>query len=280
MSDWDEEETGTSSGNYSQLLSSANPGLIVICIDQSSSMADPYVDNQNKAYFAAIAVNRVISEIITSCTAGDEIKDRCQIAVVGYGSSVRTLFNEKPSKLALTDDYVTLSKKVSDGAGGYVDEPFELQLFLKPVASGGTPMAEAFAEANNNAERFIRDNPDSFPPVVINITDGEPNDFQTATLKAETLKQLRTSDGNLILLNAHISSQSGLKLELPNTKDAIQGNNYAEFLFNISSVLPDTLANNARSSGFNVQVGSRGFVFNAEAETLVRFLNFGSKIER
>ncbi|MFM6180622.1 MAG: hypothetical protein ACKPA8_03730, partial [Dolichospermum sp.] len=51
---------------------------------------------------------------------------------------------------------------------------------------------------------------------------------------------------------------------------------FANFLFDISSVLPENLANRAKEVGFNVQPGSRGFVFNADAETLIRILNFGS----
>ena len=284
MSDRDEQETGeTSAGNYSQLLSSANPGLIIICIDQSGSMIDSYAES-TKSEFAALAVNRVISEIITSCTAGSVIKDRCQIAAVGYGGNVSSLFNKTTSLLAETNDYVTLSKKVSDGAGGYIDEPFDLQVFVKPIASGGTPMAEAFQQAHAIAEQFIQNNSNSFPPVVINITDGEPNDYNEGCMNSRAaaagLKQLKTSDGNLLLLNAHISNASGLTLNLPNDKGAIQGNQYAEFLFDISSVLPAPLVTNARGCGFSVQEGARGFVFNADAETLVRFLNFGSKLER
>lgn len=49
---------------YQELLSRANPGFILIMIDQSASMSDKYA-NSNKAEFAALAVNRVIGEIIT-----------------------------------------------------------------------------------------------------------------------------------------------------------------------------------------------------------------------
>jgi hypothetical protein len=58
---------------YQELLSSAKPGLILIMIDQSYSMSDKYTD-LNKAEFAALAVNRVIGEIITACSSGDEIR--------------------------------------------------------------------------------------------------------------------------------------------------------------------------------------------------------------
>ena len=69
---------------YSKLIGSNSPGLFIILVDQSESMADPYAD-KNKAEFAALAVNRTIYEILESCMAGQKIKDRCHITVIGYG---------------------------------------------------------------------------------------------------------------------------------------------------------------------------------------------------
>ena len=260
---------------YQEQLSGSKPGLIVIAIDQSGSMSDVYA-NSNKAEFAALAVNRVIAEIITACTSGDEIKDRCYVAVVGYGTGVNIIFLEKISELAKNTNTVTLKKKVPDGAGGLVEIDELMRIFVNPVASGGTPMAEAFQQAYNGAEKCIANNPNSFPPIVINITDGEPNDFNTAISEAKKLMQLSTSDGNLILMNAHISTAAGGKVELPSNNAGFQGNKFAEFLFDISSILPDALTNKAKDVGFNVQSSAKGFVFNADAETLVRLLNFGS----
>lgn len=238
-------------------------------------MSETY-DSSNKSTFAALAVNRVIAEIITACTTGDEIRDRCCVAVIGYGTSVNTLFLEKVSELAKNSDTTTMKKKVSDGAGGLVEVDEIIRVFVKPTANGGTAMTEAFNEAYIGAEKFISGNPNSFPPIVINITDGEPNSPDTATIAAKKLAQLKTTDGNLIILNAHISQTSAGKIELPNSNAAFTGNKFASFLFDISSVLPETLTNRAKDVGFNSQAGAKGFVFNADAETLIRILNFGS----
>ena len=260
---------------YSQLLSSSNPGLIIIMLDQSYSMEDSY-ESLTKADFAALAVNRVIGEIISACSSGENVKDRCFVAVIGYGSEVNVLFLEKISDLASNPNTTTLKKKVSDGAGGLVEVDEILRVFVKPVASGGTEMTKAFQNAYLGVEKFISSHPDSFPPIIINITDGEPNNSTTATAEAKKLAQLKTSDGNVIVLNAHIASTSTGKIELPNSNDAFKGNQFAQFLFDISSVLPNNLAQRAKEVGFNVQPNARGFVFNADAETLIKILNFGS----
>ena len=72
---------------YQEKMSSANPGCIIIMIDQSGSMEDPYGNNgEKKKDLAALAVNRVIQEIAEASSAGEEIKDRCFIGVIGYGA--------------------------------------------------------------------------------------------------------------------------------------------------------------------------------------------------
>ena len=261
---------------YKEQFSAGNPGFIVILIDQSASMSDPY-DNSTKAEFAALAVNKVVSEIITACTAGDLIKDRCYLAVIGYGASVKLVFLDKASDLAKNPNTTTKKKKVSDGAGGLVEVDEIVRVFVTPTASGGTPMAEAFQQAYQGVEKFISGHPNSFPPTVINITDGEPNDFNSATNEAKKLAQLKTTDGNVIIINAHIDTKSGSKIELPHSNSGFSSNKFANFLFDISSVLPETLANRAKDLGFNIQSGSRGFAFNADAETLIKILDFGSQ---
>ena len=50
-------------------------------------------------------------------------------------------------------------------------------------------------------------------------------------------------------------------------------------LFRISSMLPPPMVANARSSGIPVGPGGRGFGFNADATTLVRFLEVGTKVD-
>ncbi|MFB2876639.1 vWA domain-containing protein [Floridanema aerugineum] len=244
-------------------------------IDQSTSMSDKYA-NSTKAEFAALAVNRIIAEIIEACAVGDEIRDRCYVAVIGYGAGVNVLFLEKVSDLAKNPNTTTVKKKQSDGAGGLVEVDEVMRVFANPVASGGTPMAQAFRQAYKGAEKFVSSHPNTFPPIIINITDGEPDSIDDAIVEANKLSQLKTTDGNVIILNAHISTASAGKVELPNSNSALSANKFANFLFDISTVLPDVLASKAKDVGFNVQPNSRGFVFNADAETLIRILNFGS----
>ena len=151
---------------YSKLIGSNSPGLFIILVDQSDSMGEPYIE-KNKAEFAALAVNRTIYEILESCMAGERIKDRCHISVIGYGAKTEMVVGGMPSEIKNpSHGYQTYKRSVSDGAGGLVDIEQNLPIWVKPVHSNGTPMAEAFGLAADLIQAWTRENPDNFPPVV------------------------------------------------------------------------------------------------------------------
>jgi len=267
---------------YQELLSTSNPGLIMILLDQSYSMAEPWYEGQTKAQAAALAVNRVIYEIVEACQDGEDIKNRCVIAVIGYGSDIVPLVGGMVSQVADNPlDVIEVPKKIPDGAGGLVEIKWDMPIWVKAKADNGTPMADAMKNAYELIEEWAQKHADSFPPVVINITDGQPNDMQIGRrdgsrtkAAAEKLMSLKTTDGHLLLFNAHISNENAAEIKLPNSDRQLDG--YAKFLFNISSVLPDRLLAEARAVGFSSRPLARGFVYNARAETMIKLLQFGT----
>jgi hypothetical protein len=242
------------------------------------------MEDNNKSILASKAVNRVIYEIMLASRSGEQIKDRCFVGVIGYGASIKpvvggniSLVANTPIRLEQVDQH--------DGAGGIVK--MELPVWVEPKADGGTPMTEAMEKAYSLIETWVGKNPDSFPPIVINVTDGEPNDFDKSTGDAPKTKEaaknileLGTNDGQSLIFNAHISSaSSNMEIQLPYSENGIS-DPYARFLFNISSVLPSPLIVEAQKAGFSPQPGARGMVFNASAETLIKLLIFGSSMAR
>jgi len=269
---------------YDQLVQTKNPGLILILIDQSGSMDEPY-DGGTKKNVAALAINRCIYEIIASCRSGNETRNRCQIGVYGYGYGGATqLIGGWVSEVeGKSLGIQTITRKVPDGAGGLVDSPFQLQIYIEPRAKGSTPMAQAFSKARDLIETsWLPRYPDSFPPVVINITDGAPtddngtsNDFDGAASAAKALMALRSNNGSLLLFNAHISSGNAPELCLPSVLPA-GSDECARFLFDASSELPSELLSSAKAAGLNAQPKARGFVYRAGAEYLTKLIVFGS----
>jgi hypothetical protein len=263
---------------YVQPFGVATPGMILILLDQSTSMGDPAgktrADEPDvvKAKMATTVVNRAIYDIQQSCQAGDEIRDRCVVGVIGYGAEVRSVVGG-------------LISRVAEAYGGTEPDPQwpgrRLPVWVEPVAAGSTPMDRALDDARSLADGWIADHPDSFPPVVMNITDGDPDDLQrggdgaVTAAAARRLTSLATSDGHVLLFNAHISSTDGPEVVLPSSRDQLP-DDYARYLFDLSSLIPPSMLEKARRAGLSAEPGARGLVFNARRESLVKLLTFGS----
>lgn len=137
-------------------------------------------------------------------------------------------------------------------------------------------MAKAFEMAAELVQAWTRDNPDNFPPVVFNITDGVPDDAEAAKQAAQRLAGFGTSDGKVLIYNCHIGNETP-KFILP-ASDASLTDPGAKLLFELSSILPQELFKLAQNADLNPQEGSRGFVMNASPETLIKLLTFGSVV--
>ena len=167
------------------------------------------------------------------------------------------------------------TRKVDDGAGGLVDQKIKFPIWFDPVAHGGTPMCEVFQRATSLLQGWTATNLNSFPPIVINITDGESTDGDPSAV-ARALKTLATTDGPVLLFNVHLSDQQSAPIEFPDD-DVILPDQYARLLFNISSALPDYMRDMAGNEGYRVSPRTRGFVFNADIVSVIRFLDIGTR---
>ena len=70
--------------------SSATPGLLIILLDQSGSMTQPY-EGTSRTKFATLAVNKVIDNIIQKNFDGEAPKNRCFISVMHFYIQLRNL---------------------------------------------------------------------------------------------------------------------------------------------------------------------------------------------
>ena len=268
---------------YSNLpIGTANPGCIVILVDQSDSMG-AHFQNGTKAARASLAVNQIIHELVLASRSGKKIRDRCHICVIGY----QGVFNGPPIIEPVVDGMISevnglaetkrIKEFMIDNTGRHIEVELEMPIWLTPQAKGWTPMHSAFESAAKVVKQWIVTWPKGFPPVVINITDGAPN-FPEKTQKcAEQLMALHTTDGNVLLFNVHISSDNHSEIILPHSRDQVAGDRTAELLFDISSLLPETFFEAAKNDyGLAPQVGARCLVYHAAETLMVKLLEFGS----
>ncbi|GAC1325177.1 MAG: hypothetical protein NVS2B16_20630 [Chloroflexota bacterium] len=273
--------------SYSAEVSRSNPSCFLFLIDQSGSMDDPFAGDQSrkrKADAVADAINRLLQNLVIKCAKSEGVRDYYHVGVLGYGAEVGTAFRgdlagrELVPISEIADNPARVEEralKVDDGAGGLVEQVVKFPVWFEPVAQGGTPMCAVFQRAAGIAREWVDEHPDSFPPIVINITDGESTDGDPSEA-AGALCDLTTSDGNVLLFNVHLSSREAPAIEFPDS-DSRLSDDYARLLFRLSSVLPSHLRVAAEQEKFSVTDASRGFVFNGDIVSVIRFLDIGTR---
>jgi hypothetical protein len=110
---------------------------------------------------------------------------------------------------------------------------------------------------------------------VVHISDGESQDGDPIPY-AEAVKALATEDGNVLLLNCHLSMTAADPFMFPASDQGLP-DALARVLFYMSSVLPEPFLRHAMLEGFPLQPGARGMAFNADMVCLIQFLNMGTQ---
>ena len=271
---------------YSAEISRSNPTCFIILLDQSGSMADGFGGGEGlrKSDFVADVVNRTLHDLVIRCTKAEEIRNYYFVSIIGYGGAVQSAFSgalagkmtvpigevaDNPARLD------TRTKKVSDGAGGLVDQQVRFPIWIDAGSGGGTPMCAALAQAKTVLEQWLPEHKNGFPPTVLHLTDGESTDGDPTALGKE-LHSLATSDGAVLVFNCHVSSQRAAKVEYP-SGDAGLPDQFARTLFGISSILPESFRRAADQTGVKVAEGARGFVFNGDPTSVVQFFEIGTR---
>lgn len=273
--------------SYTAEISRNNPSCFLFLIDQSGSMDDPFgagESSKKKKDGVADAINRLLYDLVIKCSKGEEVRDYYHVGVIGYGAKTEPAFSgalaERDlvplSEIAKTPARIEQrTKKFDDGAGGIMERPVKFPVWFDATAYGGTPMRKVIQKAKSIVEGWLGEHPDCFPPIIINITDGESTDGSPSS-DAEALKGLKSSDGDVLLFNVHLSEKKGTPIEFPDSQDNLP-DKYAKLLFEMSSVLPPHMREIAQTKGYTVSGNSRGFVFNAELTSVISFLNIGTQ---
>lgn len=289
--------------NYQNFFTRANPGLVIILIDQSKSMEDPWSGGKTLAEQTAMSINRCITEMGLRFTSGTTLKNSANIVLIGYGG-VRDSWEanvlRSGSIVELFEDTTVpvqhLKQKISDGAGGILEIDFDLKEFVSPTAVWGTPMASAFELANRIVKEWVsrplesedeegktysRDASKDPVPLIVNISDGEPTDKEEDVRKyAKEIMETACPDGYPLIFNIHLSANGGREVSMPIDETSLpDGDKMSKLLFDISSRLPESMVQAAQESGFPDAVANvKTFMSNVtEVEKFVQFLNFGTQ---
>jgi hypothetical protein len=271
--------------SYRAEISRTSPTAILAVIDQSTSMNHRLQSGKTKATFLADVLNKMLYTIITNCSKADGIRDYFHVGVLAYsGTDARNGFQgvladaslhpiSRIAELPLRIE--TRVKKVVEGNDEIVEQHIKFPVWFEPHSRGKTPMCAGLAAAAEVISEWCSRNPLSFPPTVLHVTDGHPTDGNPEPV-ATQLKALATEDGACLLFNLHVDVGDGTSLVFPNDERAV-GDRFGKTLFRMSSLLTPHALGIAKSKGYDVRPGARGFVFNAGIDAIADFFDIGTR---
>lgn len=274
---------------YKAEISRTNPTCFLFLVDHSTSMNEPVMGvegNPKKSEFVAEALNRVLQSLVVSASKDLDVRQYFQIGVLGYGSEIRSILpgTEENTSLAWIDEVYQHPLRIEDrireeidGEGGTTSIKTKFPVWVEPYSRGNTPMRQVFESAYSIIEKWVAEFPESYPPTVINLTDGLSNDGRVAE-SAQNLRSLKTKDGNVILLTLHTSSHPhDQPVIFPSTVEEMPDFS-SRSMFEMSSPLPENLRRAAEEIlGTDIQKKARGIVYNSDIAGIVQGLEIGTR---
>lgn len=283
---------------YTRRFSRRHPGLFVFVLDQSRSMSEPVLGmNCSKADFAATALNELIYAMLDQTPIDDDTGERRKyiyLSVLGYSDEVVSLLTPDGSPIDLPTlgkhplGQTTVSRDVYISGTGTFQSVQETTrpYWIKPSWVNATQMDKAFIRARDLIRTWLHSPPEpgqapreqGFPPVIIHITDGEDNGIYDPEPLSYEIRSEGTQQGATLIFNCHFTANMQDPTIFPTREDEVRHlSPFAAKLLAMSSIIPEPLILNASEvTGRPIASGARGFIYNSNAEVLVKFLNFGT----
>ncbi len=265
---------------YDAEISRRKPSLFVFLIDQSRSMSRKIAGgSRSKSQEAAYAINKQLNEIISRCTKSDGVRPYFYVGVIGYGiksGEALSLIGDEPIPINELENHIL---RMETETQQIEDEEIETEfpIWFEPVAAYDTPMTKALTLAGEWIVDFIGKNPDSFPPILINISDGGATDGDPL-VPAKDILDLETTNGKTLIWNCHISEKEGDTVKFPNDPENVGNDKHAVSMFNMSSQLPDTFIAIAREEFTDIPDSARAYVYNGDLDDLIKLLDIGTRV--
>lgn len=278
---------------YEARITREHRTAIVLLCDQSGSMAEELQfrgQPMTKADAVARILNELLEEIVNRSRRAEGIRDYFDIAVLGYsGKAVSSLLSgqgefitasqlaQKPVRI----ENETVLRRLP--SGNQVAASVARKYWIASKSQGETPMGAALSEAARLVKSWCASsaNRRSFPPVIINITDGEASDADERQLCdiADKIRSYGTEDGGSLLFNIHLAKTSDdceLSISFPSGIEEIPPRRYARLLYDMSSVVPECYNQTIFELKPNSRPPFRAMSFNCAISELFSLLAIGS----
>ncbi len=279
---------------YEKSITREHRTAFMILIDQSGSMVEMVEYDGakiSKSEAVALATNQILSELIERARRHDGVRDYYDVAVVGYsGAGVKSMLSPNDEPFVSIVDLAARDVEIkshtierSSLSGVTFSHTISTPEWIIPLHTGETPTFEAFSYCYDNTKKWCSniENYESFPPIIINITDGESTDCSPSELKtiSSKLRSLTTSDGNVFVINIHLASSPEHQSILFPTIDEVEmcTDSKAKHLSQASSIMPQIYNDLiCEMRGIKSQTDFVGVSYNSSIAELITILNIGT----
>jgi len=264
---------------YRQVITRQHRALIIFLLNQSQSMEGLISnDGQRKIDGVTAAMNYWLWGLANICSRDYGFRDLFDVAVIGYRTDEQARPIIEPAMIGplAGRDIATISEIAENPAridtvmtfmpdeesGEMLEMPQQMPIWIDPVTRGRAPICSAIVQASELVDAWIAQHPDSAPPIVFNLTDGESLEGDPAPY-AVALKRRETSDGNVLFFNCCMSPMVAEPFLFNGDHEALPEGHVRQ-LFEISSLLPETWLHALSRRGISLEPYARGFACNAD----------------
>ena len=281
---------------YMSEISRTNPSAIVFLVDQSGSMQSAFDGERSKAEVVAATLNRLLETLVFRCQKSEaEPRNYFDIALLGYGGQSSESANFLWEGDLAGREWVTIAelkanrqeekRLVKKTVRGKERQQQEVHAkWISPVANYRTPMGNAFSSAQQLLSDWTAKHPQSYPPTVINISDGAQTDMADTDLlqAAKSLRDLHTLDGHVVFLNCHIGQNAGAPVLFPKSAAELpQSDRHAKLLYDLSSPMPEalnqTIAREIKNEDLLPDAPYVGMAYAQGTEGLLNVMDIGTR---
>lgn len=276
---------------YTAQISRANPTAFIFAIDQSASMGRT-VNLLGEEVTMAEAVKRIVNRqlynLVLRCVRGNETRHYYDIAILGYGANTYPIWEGdlkdrefvSPEELQKNPfKRITTRKEVKTRKGTSIKETEELQWIESRHDGRQTRMDLVLKQAKELAEKWISQHPNSYPPTIIHITDGEfvGTTRENVMQQVNEIKSMFTTDGNVLLFNIHVTPDHSTSLKFPIDRNEVRGNEYSTLLYDMSSLLPFRYNEDiSKVRNDNADERHVAMAVNADMSLLIQLMDIGT----
>jgi hypothetical protein len=260
---------------FKHSISSVKPAFIIIILDQSSRMDEPLNEDLTKAEYQCKLVNEFVNDLIFSNSAGDKIKDRFYITIIGHNNNqANEIRSGYLSSFADSPLHIQkVKKRVSDGIGGLVEIEQEFSLYIEPFSSREENQLDAFKLSKEFAIAWF-DKRKYCSTLIVNIGGGFSSCWEETTKIVNDIKKIGETVDSPFIFNLQLDANIN-GLLFPDLEGVYQESFTSQLYFEWSSYVSNDIIESGLRNGLRILKCSKLYS-NHKSNYILNLINFGS----